>query len=565
MISGKSVASPLRVAFLVGRDSVSTRLSIESVCSLSGILPAAILLDVEQPSRSKRWKSLRRNVRREGLFYVPHRVVEGVHAFMDRLSRCVVDQDTVNRLLRDAFPNRDSSLDEIGKRYGAPVFRVKNLNGPRAAEILKKENVDLGIVLGTRILKRSTFAVPRLGSINLHKGSVPDYRGLPPGFWELYDGKDSAGITVHFVDDGLDTGDVIGMQRVDIADTDNELSLRTKLDRDGARLLARCVENLRDGTAVRVPQPADTRKPRTNPTRRDRQAMRKRAPARLVDAYPKGHIVKTAAYLALYYSGFYWGIRWLRRMTGSSRAVVLLYHRVNDLSSDGLTASTTAFAEHIALLKRHYRVLGTSDLLGYLERGEAIPACSVVIHFDDCYRDVWVNAAPILRAAGCPATAFIASGFVGTDRSFEHDRNRSPFEYENLSEEEVRSLVSSGMEVGAHTVNHVNLGKISREEVVHEVMGSRHDLERILGAPVVLFSFPFGRLSDISDAARDVVQGAGFRALFSAHGGVIKKHCNRFDLPRRGASTEHRPLDMMMEIEGLSPGDWVPGWIRSRR
>jgi len=200
---------------------------------------------VEQPSRSKRWKSLRRNVRREGLSYVPHRVVEGVHTFMDRLSRRVVDHDTVNRLLRDAFPNRDSSLDEIGKRYGASVFRVKNLNAPRAAEILKEENVDLGIVLGTRILKRSTFAVPRLGSINLHKGSVPDYRGLPPGFWELYDGKDSAGITVHFVDDGLDTGDVIGTQRVDIADTDTELSLRTKLDRDGARLLARCVENLR--------------------------------------------------------------------------------------------------------------------------------------------------------------------------------------------------------------------------------------------------------------------------------------------------------------------------------
>jgi len=293
--------------------------------------------------------------------------------------------------------------------------------------------------------------------------------------------------------------------------------------------------------------------------------MRKRAPARLVDAYPKGHIRKTAAYLFVYYSGLYGGIRWLRRVSGSSRAVVLLYHRVNDVSSDGLTASTTAFAEHIALLKRRYHVFGTSDLLGYLERDETLPAHSVVIHFDDCYRDVWVNAAPILRAAGYPATAFIASGFVGTDRIFEHDRNRSPFEHPNLNEEEVRSLVTAGMEVGAHTVNHVNLGKISREEVVREVVGSRHDLERILGTPVVLFSFPFGRLSDISDAARDVVQGAGFRALFSAHGGVIKKHCNRFDLPRRGASAEHRPLDLMMEIEGLSPGDWVPGWIRSRR
>ena len=554
--------TPFRVAFLVGRDSSSTRLSIESVCRLGGILPVVILLDVEQPSFPKRMRSLRRNVRREGLSYLPHRVLEGIHGAMDNLAARVVDARAVNELLRNAFPDQWFSLEELGRRYGARIVAVNNLNGPRAAEILKESQVDLGIVLGTRILKRSTFAVPRLGSINLHKGTVPEYRGLPPGFWELYDGVPAAGVTVHFVDDGLDTGDVVGTGRIEITELDNEATLRTKLDRAGASLLTDCVERLRDGTAVRASQPKGTRRARTNPTRRQREELRRRSPARLVNPYPHGHLRKTAFYLFLYYSGIYHLIRWSRRVSGSSRAVVLLYHRVNDLSSDGLTASTRAFAEHMTLLKKRYRVLGTSTLLGLLERGEPIPAHAVIVHFDDCYRDVAVNAVPILRAVGCPATAFIASGFVDTDRSFEHDRARSPFKHANLTADDVRSLVAEGLEVGAHTVNHVNLGKIPRDEVVSEVVGSRRDLEQILGAPVVLFSFPFGRLSDISDEVREVVEGAGFRALFSAHGGVIKPSCNRFDLPRRGASTEHRPLDIMMELEGLSPGDWVPGRFR---
>src|SRR5262245_28551262 len=118
----------LRVAFLVGRDSPSTRLSIESVCRLSGIVPAAILIDVEHPSLSKRWKRLRRNVRREGLSYVPHRMIEGAHAFLDRLARRVVDEERIDRLLRAAFPDRSMSLSDIEKRFGVPIFRVDNLN-----------------------------------------------------------------------------------------------------------------------------------------------------------------------------------------------------------------------------------------------------------------------------------------------------------------------------------------------------------------------------------------------------------------------------------------------------
>ena len=554
----------MRIAFLVGRDAASTRRSVEAVCSLPGIKPVALLIDTEVPPLSKRLKSLRRNVRREGVSYLPHRLLEAVHDALEHLAARVVPEEETEGLLRAAFPDRSFSLAELGRRYGFPVLPVHNLNSPRAADLLKESGADLGIVLGTRILKRSTFGVPSQGSINLHKGKVPEYRGLPPGFWELYDGQESAGVTVHFVDEGLDTGDVIGTGTVPISDADSEETLRTKLDIEGARILAQCIGELRDRRATRVPQGSTSQKPRTQPTRRQREELRKRSPGRMPEPYSTKRLLKTAFYLALYHFRIYDAVRMARRWAGSSRAIILLYHRVNDRSVDSLTTSVAAFAGHAILLKRRYHVFSTSSLLERLEQGQRFPSNAVLIHFDDCYRDVWAYAAPVLRASELPATAFVASGFVGTNRQFEHDRLRSPFTHDNLSAEELRLLVASGVEIGAHTVNHVNLGRVPAEDIAGEVLGSRQDLERILGSPVVLFSFPFGRLSNISSEARHVIEGGGFRALFSAYGGVVTPHCDRFDIPRCGASTEHRPLDLMMEIEGLSISQWIPRWMRSR-
>src|SRR5262249_59348759 len=110
-------------------------------------------------------------------------------ALTDRLAYdAAVSRQAVLNLLQKAFPEHCFSFQELGRKYGFEIRGVGNLNGPEAIRVLTECNADLGIVLGTRILKRTTFSVPKLGSINLHKGKVPEYRGTPPGFWELYDG-----------------------------------------------------------------------------------------------------------------------------------------------------------------------------------------------------------------------------------------------------------------------------------------------------------------------------------------------------------------------------------------
>ena len=133
-------------------------------------------------------------------------------------------------------------------------------------------------MLGTRILKASTFGVPRMGCINLHKGKVPEYRGMPPGFWELYDGASSAGVTVHFVDKGLDTGDIVATSTVPILRTETPESLLEKLHEEGSRLLASAVALIRDGKANSSTAREVGGKPRTKPTRKEVALLRRRLP-----------------------------------------------------------------------------------------------------------------------------------------------------------------------------------------------------------------------------------------------------------------------------------------------
>src|SRR5262245_1757137 len=146
--------SKLKVVFLVGSDSPSTRLSVERVCLLADVLPLAILLDSEKQGFGRRLKNLRKNVRKYGWKYVPARIIEGLRSVTDVLvENAAVSHGEVRRLLAKAFPSRNFTLSDIGRRYGFAVTPVGNLNEPHAVQVLTELNADLGIVIGTRVLQ----------------------------------------------------------------------------------------------------------------------------------------------------------------------------------------------------------------------------------------------------------------------------------------------------------------------------------------------------------------------------------------------------------------------------
>jgi peptidoglycan/xylan/chitin deacetylase (PgdA/CDA1 family) len=130
--------------------------------------------------------------------------------------------------------------------------------------------------------------------------------------------------------------------------------------------------------------------------------------------------LKRGVAYALYYSGFLWlyAAAKLRR-----RAVVLMYHRVlpaeaDTFSEHSIVVSPQTFSRQMAFLRRHFRPLSLSTLAELLAKRQRPPSMSCVITFDDGWQDNFEHALPLLRQHDVPATIFVATSFIGSDRCF---------------------------------------------------------------------------------------------------------------------------------------------------
>jgi len=95
---------------------------------------------------------------------------------------------------------------------------VQMHNATSCAKLLAELDLDIGIVIGTRILKPLIFTVPKYGMINLHQGRIPEYRGVPPAFWEHANKEATMYVTVHTVVENVDAGMILCEQAFSIHD-----------------------------------------------------------------------------------------------------------------------------------------------------------------------------------------------------------------------------------------------------------------------------------------------------------------------------------------------------------
>jgi len=266
-------------------------------------------------------------------------------------------------------------------------------------------------------------------------------------------------------------------------------------------------------------------------------------------------LIKKALQVIFLFSG-YVQVRnlWLR-IRGQSLITVLAYHRVDTPDGDVNNVSPENFARQMACLRSRYHVVSVAELLGILAR-ERASGRVVVVTFDDGYRDNYLNAVPILERFGIPACFFLSSGIVGTERHFDHDLELAGRPLPVLTWDEVRAMAGMGFEIGSHTVNHARLSECDLPRLRYELEGSKAELERQLGKPVTLFSYPFGRESDFSPAAATAVKMAGYACTFSAFGGINRPTANPHEIRRQGVAD----TDSLLAFRA-----WVEGWKIGRK
>lgn len=157
------------------------------------------------------------------------------------------------RLWRRISPPKDTT-SWIARRAGLPVWD-QSIKGPSFADFISRFKPDLFVVASfSRILKPETLALAPHGVINLHPSLLPKYRGADPIFWALVNNEKETGMTVHWMDEGVDTGALLGQKVVSIHEDEDSISLARRLTQAGVELLAEVLDQINEGRAVSASQ-----------------------------------------------------------------------------------------------------------------------------------------------------------------------------------------------------------------------------------------------------------------------------------------------------------------------
>lgn len=153
------------------------------------------------------------------------------------------------------YDSEDRVLADYAVRLGVPLLKHINVNSVEFLQKIAEFNVDVNVSMSfNQILKKEIREIAPLGFINCHAGALPFYRGRNILNWVLINGAKEFGVTVHYVDDGIDTGDIILQKMVEILPTDRYGDLLKKAYVACADTLYEALCQIDLGTADRIPQ-----------------------------------------------------------------------------------------------------------------------------------------------------------------------------------------------------------------------------------------------------------------------------------------------------------------------
>ena len=149
-----------------------------------------------------------------------------------------------------------SPVKQYALEKGLPVLQPEKLKDEAFLAALREWRADLQVVVAFRMLPEAVWAMPPLGTFNLHAALLPQYRGAAPINWAVINGETETGVTTFFLTHGMDTGKIIRQKRLPIADTDDVGTVYDALMHLGAGLVLETVDLILSGEVEAVEQSA---------------------------------------------------------------------------------------------------------------------------------------------------------------------------------------------------------------------------------------------------------------------------------------------------------------------
>lgn len=322
-------------------------------------------------------------------------------------------------------------------------------------------------------------------------------------------------------------------------------------------------------------------------------------------------LIKQLVKYFLYYTGILDIIHYLI-ISKLPVCIIWRYHSVVDIKHEdilytipSIAVSPKEFESQIRYLSKRYNIISLEKLVDSIKCG-CIPKNSLVITFDDGYRDNYIHAYPILKKYKATATIYLTANCIDTKeivwmhkvlymlqrtpikmveingevhqlenrddvlkasrmiggiiKRINSIKERDEFLIElskrlqidiegidnlMLRWEDVLTMRRDGFSFGGHTLTHPNLPSLFREEMKKEIEGSKRVIEESLGEAVTLFSYPNGgAVSHYDEVVKQVVKECGYTNATTSNSGVVDKKSDLYAIPRRGVPQENALIDM---------------------
>ena len=190
-------------------------------------------------------------------------IVVGV---LESAPRHVIEKSFFSSLLRiprffySKIVKTELTLEQKAKAEGLSYRLMTSSDDQGLIEWVNEIKPDVIVVFSmSQLLKESIFSIPKMGTINLHPSFLPEYRGPNPCFWQYHNMEMNPGVTVHYIDEGEDTGDIIFQERVYIPlGTKSTARLNILIGKIGIPLVLRALDEIEAGVNPRIKQPLES-------------------------------------------------------------------------------------------------------------------------------------------------------------------------------------------------------------------------------------------------------------------------------------------------------------------
>ena len=197
---------------------------------------------------------------------------------------------------------------------------------------------------------------------------------------------------------------------------------------------------------------------------------------------------------------------------------VLNYHQINDVDNNALTVTVKDFDDQMRYLsENNYNVITPKEMLDAFKNNAKLPDKTVIITFDDGYKDNYENAYPILKKYNLKGTIFVITDYVSLYPNY-------------ITWDEAKEMQKSGViNLESHTMDHFNLLKISKNDARLQLANSKYWLEAHLKKPVTFLAYPEG---DYNEDLKNMLKELKYEGGFTVNYGLVSSASDVYEMPR---------------------------------